>query len=446
MDPNRRARPVGDPYLPGSGDDGYHVGHYDLAITYRPATNRLDGHATIRVISRRTVNELSFDLAGLTVAKVLVNGVRPKRFVQRGAKLIVTLSRPAVEDTELQVAITYSGHPKPVRGHWGEVGWEELREGALVAGQPNGAPSWFPCNDHPGNKATYRIEVTTDSPFTVVANGTPTSRTVRASRTTWAFEQREPMATYLATVQIGRYDVHELPSSSLPQFVFAPARLSKPIRSDFGRQDRMLRCFTDCFGPYPFPAYAVVVTDDPLEIPLEAQGMSIFGANHVEGLRLHERLVAHELAHQWFGNSLTPARWSDIWLNEGFACYAEWLWSEDSGGDAADVHARRQWQRLQTAAQDLVLADPGPDLMFDDRVYKRGALALHALRCSVGTAPFFELLRSWTSANKHGSVTTDAFLAHVAATAGEPARELLTPWLYERPLPPLPAAPGRRGR
>jgi len=200
----------------------------------------------------------------------------------------------------------------------------------------------------------------------------------------------------------------------------------------------MMRCFNERFGPYPFETYTVVVTEDELEIPLEAQGMSIFGANHVDGRHGEERLIAHELAHQWFGNSLTPERWSDIWLNEGFACYAEWLWSEESGGPAAHEHAQREWRRLRDAPQDLVLADPGPDLMFDDRVYKRGALTVHALRRAIGTSAFTELVRGWTAANRHGSVTTAAFLAHVEATAGEAARKLLKPWLFAQRLPELP--------
>ena len=99
----------------------------------------------------------------------------------------------------------------------------------------------------------------------------------------------------------------------------------------------MMKLFVKLFGPYPLSTgYTVVVTDDDLEIPLEAQGISIFGANHCDGTRSSERLIAHELAHQWFGNSVTVRRWRDIWLHEGFACYAEWLWSEESGGRSAD--------------------------------------------------------------------------------------------------------------
>jgi aminopeptidase len=200
----------------------------------------------------------------------------------------------------------------------------------------------------------------------------------------------------------------------------------------------MLRVFTDLFGPYPFDEYTVVVTSDDLEIPLEAQGLAVFGANHVDGMLGLERLVAHELAHQWFGNSLTLGRLSDIWLHEGFACYAEWLWSERSGGKSADVLARRHHRRLAGAGQDLMLADPGPAAIFDDRVYKRGALALHALRLALGDDAFFAMIRAWASEHRFGTVSTELFEEH-AARYGR-TRGLLGRWLHGMPLPELPSA------
>lgn len=223
----------------------------------------------------------------------------------------------------------------------------------------------------------------------------------------------------------------------MPQRLFAPAGLRARALTDTARSPEMLALFSELFGPYPFAGYTIVVTDDELEIPLEAQGISVLGANHVDGAGGSERLVAHELAHQWFGNSLTAARWQDLWLHEGFACYAEWLWSEGSGGPVSDVLAATAWKRLSELPQDLLLADPGPDLMFDDRLYKRGALALHALRRQVGDDAFFGLLRSWVAEHRHGSVTTDDLLDHVTAQAGAPAAELLRQWVHERALPRL---------
>jgi aminopeptidase N len=215
-----------------------------------------------------------------------------------------------------------------------------------------------------------------------------------------------------------------------------PGRLRRNFDDDFGRQPEMMKLFVGLFGPYPLAnGYTVVVTDDALEIPLEAQGISIFGANHCDGSGASERLIAHELAHQWFGNSVTVRRWRDIWLHEGFATYAEWLWSEHSGGPDADERARQYYERLRALPQDLLLADPGPRDMFDDRVYKRGALTLHTLRKQLGDEKFFALLRDWTTQHRHGNVTTDDFTRLAATYSDTSLQGLWDAWLYSTKLP-----------
>ncbi|MBI4940312.1 MAG: M1 family metallopeptidase [Actinobacteria bacterium] len=432
---------AGDPYRPKSGDDAYRVLRYDVDLDYRVSSNRLDATVALSVLTRRATSRLHVDLAGLRVVKVLVDG-RPARYAHRGRKLVVTLPRQTPADTALTLSVRYSGSPAPLDGPWGEVGWEELSDGVIVASQPDGAPSWLACNDHPGDKASYRFTVTTESLYTVVCNGSLVDRRAGASRTTWVYESPEPMATYLATVQVGRYRLVDTAMGPVRQRAAVPPRLLAAFDHDFAPQAAMVRLFERVFGPYPFEAYTVVVTDEELEIPLEAQGLSIFGANHVDGRRGSERLVAHELAHQWFGNSLTLGRWQDIWLHEGFACYAEWLWSQEKGRESADALARKAWQRLSGLPQDLVIADPGPVLMFDDRLYKRGALAVHALRLRMGDAAFGPMLRAWTTEHRHGTVTTAGFEAHAQAWTPEPLDALFTAWLRSPKLPRLPE-PGR---
>jgi aminopeptidase N len=373
----------------------------------------------------------------LQVSKVSVNGRRASRFATRANKLHIWPDRPLPVGSSIAIEIQYAGNPGPRRGLWGEVGWEELSDGVLVAGQPNGAPTWFPCNDHPSNKASYRISITTDSPYRVISNGRLEKRTTRASQTTWVYDQPEPMATYLASVQIGRYEQYELATVPVPQSAALSAGLRGRFASDFGRQNEMMSAFSSMFGPYPYAQYTVVVTDDELEIPVEAQGMSVFGANYVDGRRGQERLVAHELAHQWFGNSLTIAGWQHIWLNEGFACYAEWLWSEAAGDNSADKLAHRAWERLDGLPQDLVIAAPGARLMFDDRVYKRGALTLHSLRLTLGDEAFFDMLREWTAAHRHGTVTTEQFIVPASRFREQSLAGLFNAWLYEPGLPSL---------
>lgn len=433
------ASTAGDRYLPRSGNGGYRVTRYELDLTYRMSSNLLFGHAQLSAVATQALSRLSLDLAGLRVAKVSVNGHRAQRFETRRHKLHIWPDKPLPVGGAITIDVQYSGNPRPVRGPWGEVGWDELTNGVLVAGQPDGAPSWFPCNDHPSNKASYRISVTTDSPYRVVANGSLISRTVRASQTTWVYDQPEPMATYLASVQIGAYEPVDIAKKPVRQRAALPQRLRGRFAERFSRQPAMIGTFEKLFGPYPFPQYTVVVTDDELEIPLEAQGMSIFGANSLDG-NGEERLIAHELAHQWFGNSLTVQEWQHIWLNEGFACYAEWLWSERAGGPSADRLATRHHERLAALPEDLVIADPGAKLMFDDRLYKRGALTLHALRRTLGDNAFFPMLRDWTAAHRHGSVTTPLFTAHAERYGKQSLQPLFTAWLYEPELPSLPAA------
>lgn len=433
----KRKTTVVDEYLPKNGDLSYQVSRYELDLQYKVSINRLSGTAAITAVALDELRQLSLDLSpALTVSKVSVNGKRAARFSCRGGKLRVHLASQVATGAGLSIVVRYGGAPKPIRSVWGEVGFEELTDGALVAGQPNGAASWFPCNDHPSAKATFRIEITTESRYRAVANGKLVSRRPRASQTEWTYEQPEPTSPYLITVQIGEYESTRLTRTPVPMQAVLPRRLRRNFDQDFARQPEMMKLFIELFGPYPLASgYTVVVTDDPLEIPLEAQGISIFGANHCDGTRTSERLIAHELAHQWFGNSVTARRWRDIWLHEGFACYAEWLWSEHCGGLTAEELAGRHLAQLRAKPQDLLLSDPGPRDMFDDRVYKRGALTLHALRGHLGDVKFLTLLQDWTARHRHGTVTTDDFTGLAASYSDEPLRSLWDAWLYSTRVP-----------
>jgi aminopeptidase N len=200
----------------------------------------------------------------------------------------------------------------------------------------------------------------------------------------------------------------------------------------------MITVFSECFGPYPFPAYGVIVTPDELEIPLEAHGLAIFGRNHVDGAHGSDRLIAHELAHQWFGNSLTIGRWKHIWLHEGFACYAEWLWSEFSGGPTAHECAHDQWEIVDAQPRDIVVGDPGTRMLFDDRVYKRGALALHVIRRAIGDAAFFAALNALTSRKQYGHVVpSDIVEVFDEFGKTDVVERIIQRWVYSKALPRL---------
>ncbi len=432
------ARTAGDPYLPGSGNGGYTVEHYDLDLRYRVTTNRLDGRATITATATERLDVFSLDLSRLRVARVKLEGRRGTGFTQAPGKLAIRPTAAIAAGERFVLSVDYAGSPAPRASAWGEVGWEELTDGALVAAQPSGAPTWFPCNDHPSSKARYDIRIASEAAYTVVCNGTLAATRITSGMRHWHYRQDEPTATYLATVQVGRYELGSADLGGTPGTLAYPPALRERVLGDLSTLPAMVAFFADRFGPYPFPGYTIVVTDDELEIPLEAQGLAIFGANHMDGAHGSERLVAHELAHQWFGNSVGLSAWRDIWLNEGFACYAEWLWWEHTGNGSAEGHAKRYRRLLSTQPADIVIGDPGPARMFDDRVYKRGALTLHALHTTIGDDGFFRLVRAWTDQHRHGTATTDDFRALAATFTDVPLDGLFEAWLFGTALPRLP--------
>ncbi len=433
---------VVDPYLPSHGDVRFQVDHYDLDLQYKVSDNHLEGRAHLRLTALEALPELVLDLHGLQVTSLRVTGASVARWTHRSSRLRMRLRTPVGAGSEVGVTVAYRGRPRPMPGPDGPSGWEELTDGVIVAAQPHGAPTWFPCNDRMSDKATYTVKVRTDPGYRVVSNGILTSQRRVGRRVEWVHEQPVPMSTYLATLQVGRYELEpQATSGGVASALAAPRARMPAARTAFADQPRMLEIFSGLFGPYPFDGYTVVVTDDPLEIPLESQTLSTFGTNHLSRSWEAQRLIAHELAHQWFGNTVTAATLRDIWLHEGFACYAEWLWSESIGRTTAQEEAERHHVVLARLPHDLVLTDPGPHRVFDDRVYKRGALTLHTLRRAVGDDLFFALLRAWVDRHRFGVVTTADFLGLVRDEAGIDADHLLRPWLCERALPPLVGAP-----
>jgi aminopeptidase N len=434
-DPDGRAGAggVGDPYFPDAGNGGYDVGHYVLDLTWDPTGRHLDGTTTIRAAATEALASFSLDLIGLDVTAVEVDDAPARWERPDGHELVVTPARTLRAGATFTAVVRYGGTPAPIAGRTPlEPGLMTDGREVYVASEPNGAATFFPSNDHPTDKASYEIRVTVPDDLDVAANGVlrDTIADDSVGTETWIFDAPDPMATYLVQVVVGDLRVEELTGpAGLPIRNVYDEDAADDVSAAFEAQGEMIDFFDDRFGPFPFATYGAVVVDEDLGFALETQTLSLFGSDAAG-----EPVVAHELAHQWFGDHVSLDRWQDIWLNEGFATYAQWLWSEHRGTGTVDEIALGA---ARTPGLDVPPADPGPDRLFHDSVYLRGALTLHVLRHELGDDRFFEVLRTWVDRYGGASATSADFEALAAEVGGRDLQSLFDAWLRAPRLPTL---------
>jgi aminopeptidase N len=445
---------VGDAYYPTYGNGGYDVGHYELDIAYDPATDVLEGHATIKARATQNLCSFNLDLVGLTVRSIEVNN-QAATWSRSGQELVVTPRRPLRPGKRFKVEVRYDGVPVEfvIPGFGIPAGFMTTPDGVTVAGQPEVATASFPVNDHPIDKASYSFDVTVPSGYEVVANGSLHGREHRRrGSTTWRWEAREPMASYLATIDIGFWDVDRgRTASGLPFYDAVDSAITGGLRaeidSSLARQGEMLGVLSDAFGPYPFGTVGGIVdSQDDLFFALETQTRPVYSmvfwldgeGNPVNG----DFVVVHELAHQWFGDDVALARWQDIWLNEGFATYAEWLWEEYEGRATPQEIFQAIYDAIPAGDPfwSVVIGDPGVDLLFDNAVYVRGAMTLQALRNEVGDDTFWAIVRGWAAAKSGGNATTDEFIGFAEQVSGQQLDKLFDIWLFTAGKPALAAS------
>jgi aminopeptidase N len=419
---------VGDAYFPLAGNGGYDVRHYSLDIRYTPDTRAFAGVAVLRVRAERALSRFNLDLRGFTVRSVSVDGT-PAEFTRDGQELTVAPRRPLRKGERFTVRVRYDGTTgRPTDNTGALYGWVSTPDGSFVANEPEGASTWYPVNDHPLDKASYDFRITVPEGTTAVANGELAARRTAMGWTTWVWLATDPMASYLSTASIGDYDLRfSRGPRGLPIIDAIDRDLGPEADDGLARTSEMIRFFAGLFGRYPFTSYGAIVDDD--EDPgyaLETQTRPIYDGPPSEST------VAHELAHQWFGNSVSPARWREIWLNEGFATYCEWLWDEHTGGETAQEAFDRFYARPPTSGiWNPPPGDPGPENLFAGSVYTRGAMTLHALRGEIGDRRFFRLLRLWYLTNRNGTADTTDFIRLAERVSGRQLDSFFRIWLYE---------------
>jgi aminopeptidase N len=424
---------IGDPYFPLDGNGGIDVRSYDVHDDYRFSDRRIRGWTTVTLHTTERLRSFDLDFL-LRVSSVHLSTGAATFSQPDGHELVVTPAHAVPAGATVRARISYSGHPDRL-GWDGERHWVASDHEVVAVNEPHMAPWWFPSDDHPLDKARMDLHLTVPHEDRVVANGRLIGVRRHGDRTTYHWGGGGAMATYLAFFAAGRFAVRQGVHHGLPWYVAVsrqlPAAKRRAELQELLHTPQIVGWLQRQLGRYPFGETGGVVTALNPGFSLETQTRPTYPVD-VSGA-----LMVHELAHQWFGDSVSVHHWRDIWLNEGFATFMQALWTDDHGGPST-----RRWLHETYAANDaasplwqLAISDPGPRHLFDFPVYQRGAMALAALRERMGHRGFAHLLRAWVTGHAHGHGTTAAFEALATSIAGPDLAPFFDAWLDQQTRP-----------
>ncbi|MFY0405731.1 M1 family metallopeptidase [Solicola sp. PLA-1-18] len=430
---------IGDPYFPEDGNGGYQVGHYDIRVSYDHPSKRLAGTATLTARTKQRLTRFNLDLA-LKASAVTVDGATA-RFSQKGKELTVSPGRALAKGQKFRVAVTYAGVPEKIKRR-GENAWYTTPTGGVVVNQPQAAAWWFPSNDHPADPAAFDVRVTVPKGTEAISNGNLVSTTPTGSQATWHWRLRSRIATYLAFVAIGDYDI-EQGTAGGRKYLYGlekglPARTAANARRSLRTTPRVTSFLARRWGSYPYGVVGGVVPNVDFGYALENATRPVYSPAFFEG-GASSSIVVHEMAHQWFGDKVAVKRWKHIWLNEGYATYSEWLWSQARGNRSTQSHFNRLYRGYEASNEfwDLEIGDPGAKHIFDEPVYDRGAMTLHVLHKRIGDKAFYKLSTRWHRDNADGLGTTREYIDLAEKITGKNLDPLFRQWLFSGKKPTI---------
>ncbi|WP_199783243.1 M1 family metallopeptidase [Streptomyces alboniger] len=445
--PSPGASGLGDPMFPLDGNGGYRVDRYYLDFDWQAPRTPFEATTTIRATSTQALSRFNLDFAGNTLHTVTVNGSKAGAS-REGDELTVTPKSPLHAGRSFTVKVTYTADPAQTRHRDDAIedyGWIPTPDGTVVYPQPNGARLIFPANDHPSLRAPITFRITTPKDRTAVANGKLVSRTsAPGDRVRWTYDSEQPLSTQLVQLAVGDFRLVDSEGpGGLPLRDVVPSALVEPTAEYRGLTPGHLKWLEEKLGPYPFNRYGILVGDTDLGVALETQTLSLVPKADLLGTKVDaERNMVHELAHQWFGDSVALESWSDLWVSEGHARFYERLYSEAHGGDSFEAAMRAAYAAHDQWRKDFgAPAEPTEPNLFKRMRYDGSALVLYALRERVGEETFQRIERAWVSGFKGSTAGTQDFIDLASKVAGEDLEGFLRPWLYGSKTPPMPGHP-----
>ncbi|MBS1680022.1 MAG: M1 family metallopeptidase [Actinobacteria bacterium] len=421
-----------EPFFPRSGNRGYDVEHYDVSLGYQPRSGMLTARDVIEARATSGLSKFSLDLDGLKVTSVGVDGEAAEYTRGRGKVKVVPATRIAKGEA-FTVELRYQGVPRKVIDPDGSPeGWYRTKDGAVGVGEPVGTAAWLACNNAPRDKASLDIQISVPAGVKAVSNGRLVSREKVGGRVRWSWSEPQPMATYLALVDIGRGRLVQGRVGKLPTWTLIDPKLAKASRAAIASLPAIIRWESHIYGPYPFSAAGSVVDVADLEYALETQSRPIYA------FAPDRTTVVHETAHQWFGDSVSLERWPNIWLNEGLATWTQWYFAEQHGGRSAQQVFAELYRRPASATGfwNPPPGHPGQAKnLFAVSTYVRGAMTLQALRDKIGTHELLRILRSWATEHRYANGDIEEFMALAERVSGERLRGFFQRWLFERGKP-----------
>jgi aminopeptidase N len=438
---------INDPYFPLEGNGGYDVKHYGIAFSYDPATKRLDSTATITSRATQNLSKFDLDLQQLDVSSVTVNG-RKADFTRNGQELVITPKHGVKKGKYFVTTVRYGGVPKTIVGSpvvfGSPYGFVHTDDGAFMGDEPDASSTWFPSNDHPSDKAAFTFKVTVPEGLSVMSNGRLLSQRTRHGKSTFVWDERTPISTYLATADIGKWIMKTgktpggvpMTIGVDPKLVGRDPNHPDPVKFFWDTTGEATDLWVKTYGEWPYDSTGAIAdlatyNGDTIGFSLETATRPLYSDVR------STTTIAHELAHQYFGDAVSVRDWSNIWLNESFATWNHLWWNELHGGAKVYDQARTIYNTRPASWWNVEIGDPKHDTMFHDRVYNGGAMVLQFLREKVGDATFNKILRTWYAEHRNSTGTTDQFNATVNRVSGQNFDAFFDKWIHSTGKPPL---------